>query len=77
MRSLEEVLPDKFHSFHVSLPVARLSSQALICLNTYTSSSKGPNGGKDGSAMGEAEALARRAWVRLGNRQENQAFVFL
>ena len=27
--------------------------------------------------MGEAEALARRAWARLGSRQENQAFVFL
>ena len=64
-------------SFHVSLPTARLSSQGLICLNTYTSSSKGPNGGKDGSAMGEAEGLARRSWARLGSRQENQAFVFL
>jgi chitin synthase len=63
--------------FHVSLPTARLSSQALICLNTYTTSSKGPNGGKEGSAMGEAEDLARRAWARLGSRAENQAVLFL
>ncbi|MCJ1357819.1 MAG: hypothetical protein MMC33_007815 [Icmadophila ericetorum] len=63
--------------FHVSLPTARLSSQGLICLNTYTSSARGPNGGKDGSAMGEAEELAGRAWARLGGRGENQAVVFL
>ncbi|KAB8235504.1 hypothetical protein ETB97_006838 [Aspergillus alliaceus] len=63
--------------FHVGLPTARLSSQALISLNTYTSSSKGPDGGKDGSAMGEAEDLARRAFTRLGARGENQAIVFL
>lgn len=63
--------------FHVSLPVARLSSQALICLNTYTSSTKGPEGGKAGSAMGEAEDLAGRAWARLGGRGEDQAVVFL
>ncbi|KAF9890738.1 hypothetical protein FE257_005604 [Aspergillus nanangensis] len=63
--------------FHVGLPTARLSSQALVSLNTYTSSSKGPDGGKDGSAMGEAEDLARRAFTRLGARGENQAVVFL
>ncbi|KAE8165952.1 chitin synthase-domain-containing protein [Aspergillus tamarii] len=63
--------------FHVGLPTARLSSQALISLNTYTSSSKGPDGGKEGSAMGEAEDLARRAFTRLGARGENQAIVFL
>ncbi|KAL9027685.1 MAG: hypothetical protein Q9196_003831 [Gyalolechia fulgens] len=63
--------------FHVSLPVSRLSSQALIALNTYTSSSKGPDGGTAGSAMGEAEELAGRAWSRLGGRAENQAIVFL
>ena len=65
------------HSFHVSLPTARLSSQALVSLNTYTSSAKGPDGGKDGSAMGEAEELAGRAWARLGGRGESQAVVFL
>ncbi|KAL9604446.1 MAG: hypothetical protein Q9179_001835 [Wetmoreana sp. 5 TL-2023] len=63
--------------FHVSLPVSRLSSQALVALNTYTSSTKGPDGGTAGSAMGEAEELAGRAWSRLGGRGENQAIVFL
>ncbi|CAL3962815.1 unnamed protein product [Diplocarpon coronariae] len=63
--------------FHVSLPTAELSSHALICLNTYSSSSKGPDGGKEGSAMGGAEDLAEKAYTRLGARSENQAVVFL
>lgn len=63
--------------FHVNLPTAKLSSQALICLNTYTSSTRGPNGAKEGSAMAEAEELARRAWSRMGSRGEDQAVVFL
>ncbi|KAL5330105.1 hypothetical protein ACEPPN_003629 [Leptodophora sp. 'Broadleaf-Isolate-01'] len=63
--------------FHVSLPTAQLSSHALICLNTYSSSSKGPDGGKEGSAMGGAEDLAEKAYTRLGARSENQAVVFL
>ncbi|KAI9829330.1 MAG: hypothetical protein M1819_006393 [Sarea resinae] len=63
--------------FHVSLPTARLSSHALISLNTYTTSTKGPDGGKEGSARGEAEELASRVWSRLGNRAEDQAVVFL
>ncbi|KAI9733811.1 MAG: hypothetical protein M1818_007078 [Claussenomyces sp. TS43310] len=63
--------------FHVALPTAQLSSHALISLNTYTSSAKGPNGDKEGSAMGGAEELANRAWARLGARSENQAVVFL
>lgn len=63
--------------FHVSLPTAQLSSHAIISLNTYTSSAKGPNGNKEGSAMGAAEELAARAWTRLGSRQENQAVLFL
>ncbi|QSS66113.1 chitin synthase [Histoplasma capsulatum] len=63
--------------FHVSLPTARLSSQGLICLNTYTSSTRGPDGQREGSAMGEADDLARRAWARLGGRGENQAVIFL
>lgn len=54
-----------------------LSSQAYISVNTYTSAAKGPNGGKDGSAMGAAEELAQRMWTRLGSRQENQAVLFL
>ena len=63
--------------FHVSLPTAQLSSHAIISLNTYSSSSKGPNGGKEGSAMGAAEELASRVWTRMASRQENQAIVFL
>lgn len=63
--------------FHASHPTARLSSQALISLNTYTSSTTGPDGGKEGSAMAGAEDLANRAWLRLGHRTENQAAVFL
>ncbi|SZF03430.1 unnamed protein product [Blumeria hordei] len=63
--------------FHVSLPTAQLSSHALICINTYSSSTKGPDGGKAGSAMGGAEDLADRAYARLGARSENQAIVFL
>ena len=63
--------------FHVSLPTARLSSHGLIALNTYTSSTKGPDGGKDGSAMAGAEDLAERTWLRLGHRSENQAVIFL
>ncbi|KAK5660366.1 hypothetical protein OQA88_12907 [Cercophora sp. LCS_1] len=62
--------------FHVSLPTARLSSHALICLNTYTSSSKG-DGSRDSSAMSAAEDLADRAFIRLGHRSENQAVLFL
>lgn len=63
--------------FHVSLPTALLSSHALISLNTYTTSTKGPNGSKEGSAMAGAEEMADRAWTRLGARSENQAVVFL
>lgn len=63
--------------FHVNLPTTRLSSHATIAVNTYNSSTKGPNGQKEGSAMGAAEDLATRAWARLGARGENQAVVFL
>ncbi|KAI9167232.1 Chitin synthase 8 [Paramyrothecium foliicola] len=63
--------------FHVSRPTAKLSSHALISLNTYTSSSKGPDGGKEGSAMAGAEDIANRAWLRLGHRSESQSIVFL
>jgi chitin synthase len=63
--------------FHSHLPITNLSSQGYIAVNTYTSSSKGPNGGKEGSAMGAAEELANRMWARLGSRQENQAAIFL
>lgn len=63
--------------FHVSRPTATLSSHALMSINTYTSSDKGPDGGKAGSAMAGAEDLANRAWLRLGHRSESQAAVFL
>ncbi|KAI5861877.1 glycosyltransferase family 2 protein [Durotheca rogersii] len=63
--------------FHVSIPTARLSSHALISLNTYTSSTKGLDGGKEGSAMAGAEDMADRAFLRLGHRTENQAILFL
>ncbi|RYO81076.1 hypothetical protein DL766_004798 [Monosporascus sp. MC13-8B] len=63
--------------FHVSIPTARLSSHALISLNTYTSSTKGLDGGKEGSAMAGAEDMADRALIRLGHRSENQAILFL
>ncbi|KAJ4300525.1 hypothetical protein N0V88_003203 [Collariella sp. IMI 366227] len=62
--------------FHVSIPTARLSSHALICINTYTSSTKG-DGSRDSSAMSAAEDLAERSFLRLGHRSENQAVLFL
>jgi chitin synthase len=63
--------------YHAQLPVSNLSSQAVVSINTYTSSTRGPNGGKEGSAMGSMEELASRIWTRLGTRQENQAAVYL
>ncbi|KAK4166060.1 chitin synthase 8 [Cladorrhinum sp. PSN259] len=62
--------------FHVSIPTARLSSHALVCLNTYTSSTKG-DGSRDSCAMSAAEDMAERAYIRLGHRSENQAILFL
>lgn len=63
--------------FHVNIPTARLSSHALVSLNTYTSSTKGVDGGKEGSAMAGAEDMAERAFLRMGHRTENQAILFL
>lgn len=63
--------------YHVQNPVSYLSSSAIVSVNTYTSSAKGPNGAKEGSAMGAAEELAGRALTRLGHKQENQAVMFL
>ncbi|KAK4041368.1 glycosyltransferase [Parachaetomium inaequale] len=62
--------------FHVSIPTARLSSHALICTNTYSSSTKG-DGSRDSSAQSAAEDLAERALLRMGHRSENQAVLFL
>ncbi|KAJ4289156.1 hypothetical protein N0V90_011498 [Kalmusia sp. IMI 367209] len=63
--------------FHAHLPTSTLSSHAIIALNTYTDSTRGPEGGKDGSAQQAAEDLAQRAYTRLGLRSEDQAVVFL
>ncbi|PVI08725.1 glycosyltransferase family 2 protein [Periconia macrospinosa] len=63
--------------FHAHLPTSTLSSHAVISLNTYTDSSRGTDGGKDGSAHQAAEDLAQRAYMRLGLRSEDQAIVFL
>ncbi|KAF2265947.1 hypothetical protein CC78DRAFT_460208 [Lojkania enalia] len=63
--------------FHAHLPTATLSSHAIISLNTYTDASRGPDGGKDGSTQQAAEDLAQRAYMRLGQRSEDQAVVFL
>jgi chitin synthase len=63
--------------FHAHLPTAQLSSHAIISLNTYTDASRGADGGKDGSAHQAAEDLAQRAYMRLGQRSEDQAIVFL
>lgn len=63
--------------FHAHLPVSRLSSQALVSLNTYTTSTRGPNGDEEDSALGATRDLANRLWGRLGHRGENQAVVFL
>lgn len=63
--------------FHANLPISRLSSHAIISLNTFTQAHKGPNGDKEGSAMGAMGDLARRTWQRLGQRSENQAILFL
>lgn len=63
--------------YHSHLPISSLSSQGYVAVNTYTSSGKGPNGLKEGSAWGAAEELASRMWTRLGSRQENQAVLFL
>lgn len=63
--------------FHVNLPITRLSSQAIISVNTYTSAGKGVNGAEDGSAVAAARELASRSWTRMGARGENQAVLFL
>jgi chitin synthase len=63
--------------FHAHMPTATLSSHAIISLNTYTDPSRGVDGGKDGSANQASEDLAQRAYMRLGQRSEDQAVVFL
>ena len=63
--------------FHVHLPTAKLSSQAVIAINDYAGPSRGSNTPREGSAVAATEQLAARAWARLGARGENQAVVFL
>lgn len=63
--------------FHAQLPVATLSSHALIAFNTFKDASRGVDGGKDGSAHQFSEDLVQRAYNRLGQRSEDQAIVFL
>jgi chitin synthase len=63
--------------FHAHMPSATLSSHAIISLNTYTDPSRGVDGGEDGSAVQAAKDLAGRAYMRLGQRSEDQAIVFL
>jgi chitin synthase len=63
--------------YHAHLPVALISSQGFVSINTNTDASRGVDGGKDGSAHQAAEDLAQRAYMRLGQRSEDQVVVFL
>lgn len=63
--------------FHAHMPTATLSSHAIIALNTYTDPTRGVDGGEDGSAVQAAKDLAHRAYMRLGQRSEDQAVIFL
>jgi chitin synthase len=63
--------------FHQQLATATLSSHAVISINTYKDPTRGPDGGKDGSALQAAEDLAQRAHLRLSHKTEDQAIVFL
>ncbi|KAH7084475.1 chitin synthase-domain-containing protein [Paraphoma chrysanthemicola] len=63
--------------YHAHLPVALISSHGFVAINTNTDASRGVDGGKDGSAHQAAEDLAQRAYMRLGQRSEDQVAVFL
>ena len=63
--------------YHAHLPIATLSSQGIVAINTCTDSSRGVDGGKEGSAHQAAEELAQRAYLRLGQRLEDQVALFL
>lgn len=63
--------------YHAHMPIANLSSQGFVAVNTYTDASRGVDGGKEGSAHQAAEDLAHRSYTRLGQRSEDQAIVFL
>ncbi|KAJ4364397.1 hypothetical protein N0V83_008991 [Neocucurbitaria cava] len=63
--------------YHAHLPIATLSTQGIVAINTCTDASRGVDGGREGSAQQAAEGLAQRAYTRLGQRSEDQAVVFL
>ncbi len=63
--------------YHAHLPVASLSSHAIVAINTCTDASRGVDGGKEGSAQQSIEELAQRAYLRLGHRSEDQAVIFM
>ncbi|KAF1850434.1 glycosyltransferase family 2 protein [Cucurbitaria berberidis CBS 394.84] len=63
--------------YHAHLPIATLSTQGIVAINTCTDPSRGVDGGKEGSAHQAAEDLSQRAYTRLGQRSEDQAVVFL
>ncbi|KAH8725592.1 chitin synthase-domain-containing protein [Phaeosphaeriaceae sp. PMI808] len=63
--------------YHAHLPVALLSSHGFVSINTNTDSSRGVDGSKDGSAHQASDELAQRAYMRLGQRSEDQVVLFL
>lgn len=63
--------------YHAHLPIATLSTQGIVAINTCTDPGRGVDGGKEGSAHQAAEELSQRAYTRLGQRSEDQAVVFL
>lgn len=63
--------------FHAHMPVATLSSHGFVSINTNTDPSRGPDGGKDGSAHQASEELVQRAYMRLGQRSEDQVIAYL
>lgn len=67
-------IASRFHAHHA---ISNLSTSGIVAVNSYTSSTRGPDGLKEGSSMGAMEDLAERLYSRLGHRQENQATIFL
>ncbi|EDN99258.1 hypothetical protein SS1G_14118 [Sclerotinia sclerotiorum 1980 UF-70] len=64
--------------FHVSLPTADLSSHALISLNTYSSSTKGPDGGSGKTTVRShlLSALLSKSGTPLSTKLSLSAYVF-
>lgn len=63
--------------YHAHMPVATISSHGFVSINTNTDPGRGVDGGKDGSAHQAAEDLVQRAYMRLGQRSEDQVVVML